>query len=71
MILDDLSVPIILAPLAGGPSTPQLTAAVNRAGGLGFLASGYLSAAALRLRIAETRALTERPFGVNVTLRRR
>src|SRR5256885_2378212 len=27
MGLDDLAVPIVLAPLAGGPSTPELTAA--------------------------------------------
>jgi nitronate monooxygenase len=66
VILDDLHVPIVLAPLAGGPSTPALTAAVSEAGGLGFLASGYLSAATLAERMAETRALTSRPFGVNV-----
>ena len=48
MLLDRLTVPIVLAPLAGGPSTPQLAAAVSNAGGLGFLASGYLCAAAAR-----------------------
>ena len=44
MILDQLNVPIVLAPLAGGPTTPQLAAAVSEAGGLGFLAAGYLTA---------------------------
>jgi nitronate monooxygenase len=58
--------PIVLAPLAGGPSTPELAAAVSYAGGLGFVAAGYLSADALRSRIAETRALTDRPFAVNL-----
>lgn len=38
-------VPIVLAPLAGGPSTPELAAAVSEAGALGFLAAGYLTAA--------------------------
>src|SRR6478609_71815 len=57
---------IVLAPLAGGPSTPELAAAVSEAGGLGFLAAGYLTAAALEERIAKTRALTSRPFGVNL-----
>ena len=38
MILNELDHPIIQAPLAGGPSTPELTAAVGNAGGLGFLA---------------------------------
>src|SRR3954464_12547129 len=66
VILDSLQVPIVLAPLAGGPSTPALPAAVSEAGGLGFLASGYLTADALRERMERTRALTARPFGVNV-----
>ena len=35
MILDRLAVPIVLAPLAGGPATPELAAAVSNAGGLG------------------------------------
>lgn len=47
MILDRCDIPIVLAPLAGGPSTPELAAEVSNAGGLGFLASGYLSAAEL------------------------
>jgi nitronate monooxygenase len=66
VILDQLNVPIVLAPLAGGPTTPQLAAAVSEAGGLGFLAAGYLTADALRDRIAQARALTRAPLGVNV-----
>lgn len=52
--------------MAGGPSTPALTAAVCDAGGYGFVAAGYLSADALRQAIVETRTLTGAPFGVNV-----
>jgi nitronate monooxygenase len=52
--------------MAGGPSTPALAAAVNRAGGLGFLAAGYLTAQGLAREIAAARELTDRPFGVNV-----
>ncbi|HTA02708.1 MAG TPA: nitronate monooxygenase [Streptosporangiaceae bacterium] len=66
MILDRLAVPIVLAPLAGGPTTPELAAAVSNAGGLGFLAAGYLSTAALRDQIARARALTSAPLGVNL-----
>jgi nitronate monooxygenase len=66
VVLEDVALPIVLAPLAGGPSTPELTAAVARAGGFPFLASGYLTAEQTRERIAATRALTDRPFGVNV-----
>ena len=66
--LGDLAVPLIQAPMAGGPSTPALAAAVGRAGGLGFLAGGYLSAEALARQITELRALLDRgiPFGVNL-----
>ena len=66
MLLDRLNVPIVLAPLAGGPSTPQLAAAVSGAGGLGFLAAGYLSADQLSERIAAAQSLTEGPLGVNL-----
>jgi NAD(P)H-dependent flavin oxidoreductase YrpB (nitropropane dioxygenase family) len=47
MILDSCDIPVVLAPLAGGPAAPELAAAVSNAGGLGFLAVGYLSAAEL------------------------
>ncbi len=59
------TIPLIAAPMAGGPSTPQLVAAAAAAGGLGFLAGGYLTTAALAANIAETRRLTKR-FGVNL-----
>jgi nitronate monooxygenase len=58
--------PFIQAPMAGGPSTPELTAAVSRAGGYGFVAAGYLSAEVLREAIATVRLLTASPFGVNL-----
>jgi nitronate monooxygenase len=56
----------VLAPLAGGPSTPELTAAVSNAGGVGFLAAGYLAPAAFAAQLRRTRELTDRPFGVNL-----
>jgi nitronate monooxygenase len=61
-----LAVPVIVAPMAGGPSTPELAAAGTNAGGLGFLAAGYLSADALAERITSARALTSGPLGVNL-----
>lgn len=66
VILDQIDVPIVLAPLAGGPSTPELAAAVSNAGGLGFLAGGYLTADALREQIGRARAMTAAPLGVNL-----
>ncbi|HEU0054450.1 MAG TPA: nitronate monooxygenase, partial [Longimicrobium sp.] len=58
--------PVMLAPLAGGPSTPALAAAVSNAGGLGALGAAYLTPAQLRDAVAETRRLTDRPFAVNL-----
>ena len=52
--------------MAGGPSTPKLTAAVVGAGGYGFIAAGYLTADGLHDAIAATRALTGGSFGVNL-----
>ena len=52
--------------MAGGPSTPALTAAVSEAGGLGFLALGYLSGEQAAEQIAEVAKLSARPFGVNL-----
>ena len=52
--------------MGGGPSTPALAGAVSEAGGLGFLAAGYRSTAAVREEIGELRRLTERPFGINL-----
>lgn len=58
-------VPLVAAPMAGGPSTPALVVAAARAGGLGFLAAGYKTVEALGAQIAEVRAAGV-PFGVNV-----
>src|SRR5438477_2888006 len=66
MLVHELRHPIVLAPLAGGPSTPALAAAVGEAGGLGFLAGGYLRADALREDIHSLRERTAAPFGVNL-----
>lgn len=64
--LRDLTRPIIGAPMAGGPSTPALVAAVSDAGGLGCLAAGYLSPAAVVAKVEAVRAVTSSPFGLNL-----
>ena len=58
--------PLMLAPLAGGPSTPKLVAAVSEAGGLGSCGAAYLPRPKLRDAIHEIRALTSKPFAVNL-----
>ncbi|HYF25536.1 MAG TPA: nitronate monooxygenase [Baekduia sp.] len=62
----ELDVPVVLAPMAGGPSTPALAAAVSEAGGLGLLATGYRSAAQAAGDLREARARTRRPLGLGV-----
>ena len=64
--LRDLAVPVVAAPMAGGPTTPALVTAVGEAGGLGFLAAGYQSAEAVAADVAHVRARTTAPFGVNL-----
>jgi nitronate monooxygenase len=58
--------PIVGAPLGGGPSTPALAAAVSEAGGLGFVAAGYRTPAAVQVELDELKTLTSRPVGINV-----
>jgi len=66
-MLDDLlDVPVVGAPLGGGPGTAALAATVSEAGGLGFLAAGYKSADEVEAQIAELHSLTARPFGLNI-----
>lgn len=66
MLLRELETGVVGAPMAGGPTTPELVAAVGDAGGLGFLAGGYLTAGQLAAAIAEVWDATSRPFGVNL-----
>jgi nitronate monooxygenase len=57
--------PIVQAPMAG-VTTPSLAAAVSNAGGLGSLGAAWLSPDELRAAIRSVRALTDRPFMVNL-----
>jgi nitronate monooxygenase len=57
--------PIIQAPMVG-VSTPQLAAAVSNAGALGSIGLGASTAGKAREMIAATRALTDKPFNVNL-----
>ncbi|WP_347656196.1 NAD(P)H-dependent flavin oxidoreductase, partial [Comamonas thiooxydans] len=57
--------PIIQAPMAG-TSTPQLAAAVSNAYALGSVGIGAYGLEQARQHIEQTRALTNRPFNVNL-----
>jgi nitronate monooxygenase len=58
--------PVVVAPMAGGPTTPALVAAAADTGALGFLAAGYQTADAIRAGVTSVRAATSGPFGVNL-----
>jgi len=62
---DLFGTPVIAAPMAGGTSTAAFVEAVHRAGGLGFLAAGYKSVAAMQAEISTLRESGAR-FGMNV-----
>jgi nitronate monooxygenase len=62
----DLAVPIIVAPMAGGPSTPELAAAGTHAGGLGFVPAGYLTPEVFAERLTTARGLSSGPIGANL-----
>ncbi len=62
--------PVLAAPMAGGPTTPWLVTAAARAGSAGFLAGGYKTVDALAEQIAKVRRdgtlSGENVFGVNL-----
>lgn len=60
-----MSIPLIAAPMSGGPTNPAMVLAATRAGGFGLLAAGYKTAAAIEAEIKQTRG-EGIPFGVNV-----
>lgn len=62
-----IDLPIVQAPI-GNAATPELAAAVAEAGGLGMLSLSWSTPDQIRRLIAKTRALSARPFGINLVL---
>jgi NAD(P)H-dependent flavin oxidoreductase YrpB (nitropropane dioxygenase family) len=60
--------PIIAAPMGPDLTGPDLVAAVSNAGGLGILQAQFCPPPLFRQEIRRVRALTDRPFGVNLIL---
>ena len=63
--LNQLRVPIIQAPMAGGPNTPALVAAVGDAGGLGSFGFAYSTPQKISDDLAATKKLTTGPINAN------
>jgi nitronate monooxygenase len=65
--LAGIDLPIVQAPI-GSATTPELVAAVSNAGGLGVLSLTWRSPHEARELIQQTKALTAKPFGINLVL---
>ena len=61
----EMSIPLVAAPMSGGPTTPAMVSAATRAGGLGMLAAGYKTADAVEAELKTVRA-EGIPFGINL-----
>ena len=64
----NIEVPVICAPMVPHITGPELAAAVSNAGGLSIISFGGYAPPLLREEISRLRALTDRPFGVNLLL---
>ncbi|WP_066912270.1 NAD(P)H-dependent flavin oxidoreductase [Mycobacterium interjectum] len=60
-----MSIPLVAAPMSGGPTTPAMVSAATRAGALGMLAAGYKTVAAVEAELEKVRAAGI-PFGINL-----
>jgi nitronate monooxygenase len=58
--------PIVLAPMAGSGGTPELVAAVSNAGGLGSWGGAYSTPQQILDATEQIRALTNKPFALNL-----
>ncbi|OBF49506.1 2-nitropropane dioxygenase [Mycobacterium sp. 852002-50816_SCH5313054-b] len=60
-----MSIPLVAAPMSGGPTTPAMVSAATRAGALGMLAAGYKTVGAVEAELEKVRA-EGIPFGINL-----
>lgn len=61
----EMSIPLVAAPMSGGPTTPAMVSAATGAGGLGMLAAGYKTTDAVEAELEAVRA-EGIPFGINL-----
>jgi nitronate monooxygenase len=58
--------PLIVAPMAGGPSSPELVVASCAAGAMGSMGAAYSSPAAIDEFASKVRLRTDKPFAINL-----
>lgn len=61
-----LRVPVMQAPMAGGPGGPELVAACSAAGALGALGFAYTQPDDMKKQVAFVRSKTDRPFSIDL-----
>jgi nitronate monooxygenase len=61
-----LRLPLIQAPMAGGPSSQELVAAASNAGALGSFGFAYTQPDDMKRQAEWVRGKTSRPFGINL-----
>lgn len=61
-----IRLPIIQAPMAGGPSSPDLVVAVSRAGALGSFGFAYTQPETILRDVETVRAHTDMPYNLNL-----
>ena len=61
----ELKIPVVQAPMAGGPNTPALASAVSNSGGVGSFGFAYSTPKKIKADMTATRALTMGPINAN------
>ena len=61
-----IETPILLAPMAGGPTTPELVTAVSEGGGFGQFGAAYLNGDKIRAMAKSLKASSNKGFGINL-----
>lgn len=61
-----LKVPLVVAPMAGGPSSPELVIASSEAGALGTVGAAYSSPSAIQEFVEHVRKKTSKPIAINL-----
>lgn len=61
-----LKYPLVVAPMAGGPSSPDLVVAASDAGALGSIGAAYSTPDAIREMTQKVRAKTSKPIAINL-----
>jgi nitronate monooxygenase len=61
-----LRLPLIAAPMAGGPTTPELVAAASGAGALGSFGFAYTQPDEMKRQAAFVRGKTDKPFSIDL-----